>query len=283
MLRLDGKSLAESIKRQLRESIAEAKVHPILAVILVGDDPASQVYVGNKQRACEAIGMGSEVHKLPASCDEKELLARIESLNQRPEISGILLQLPLPKSLDPLTAMAAIDPHKDADALTPYQQGMLALGRDSVRPCTPSGIMQLLDAAGISVAGKHAVVIGRSNIVGKPMAQMLLSAGATVTQCHRQTPDFSVYTKQADIVIAAAGVAKILKASMLARGAVVIDVGIHRSASGLCGDLDVEGLADDQLYAHSPVPGGVGPMTIAALLQNCWRLHCQRHGIEAKI
>jgi methylenetetrahydrofolate dehydrogenase (NADP+)/methenyltetrahydrofolate cyclohydrolase len=241
---------------------------PGLAVVIVGDDPASQVYVRNKARACEEIGMRSEVHALPATTPEGELLAFLARLNGDPAVHGVLVQLPLPRGLDTRRVIDAIDPDKDVDGFSDRNVGALVAGHATFPPCTPSGVMKLLEHEGVPVEGRHAVVLGRSLIVGKPMALMLLDAGATVTVCHSKTRDLPSITRVADILVAAVGRAGLVTAGMVKPGAVVIDVGVNRLPDGrLAGDVDYEGVAQVASLV-TPVPGGVGPMTIAMLLGN---------------
>ncbi len=241
---------------------------PGLAVIIVGDDPASRVYVNNKKKACAEIGVYSEEHALPAETTEEELLALIRELNGRKEISGILCQLPLPKHISEETILLAIDPKKDVDAFHPVNVGKIMIGDYDFLPCTPAGVMELIKESGIDPKGKECVVIGRSNIVGKPQAMLLLHAHGTVTICHSKTENLAEVTKRADILVAAVGRANFVTADMVKEGAVVIDVGMNRNAEGkLCGDVDFEGVKD-KCAAITPVPGGVGTMTIAMLMKN---------------
>ncbi|MBL7090167.1 bifunctional methylenetetrahydrofolate dehydrogenase/methenyltetrahydrofolate cyclohydrolase FolD [Acidovorax sp.] len=268
---IDGNALS----RQLRSEVAQraaaltARGHqPGLAVILVGEDPASAVYVRNKVKACEDSGVRSIFEKYDADLSEAALLARIEALNADPTVHGILVQMPLPKHIDPHKVIEAIATSKDVDGYSVLSAGELLAGLDGFRPCTPYGSMKLIESTGQSIKGKHAVVIGRSNTVGKPMALLLLQANATVTVTHSGTPDLGYYTRQADIVVAAVGRANTLTADMVKPGAIVIDVGINRKADGkLCGDVDFEGVKEVAGWI-TPVPGGVGPMTITMLLVN---------------
>jgi methylenetetrahydrofolate dehydrogenase (NADP+)/methenyltetrahydrofolate cyclohydrolase len=269
---IDGNALAqhtrESIATQTQALIAKG-ITPGLAVVLVGDNPASQVYVRNKVKACEAVGFHSVLEKYDASLSEAELLARVEALNQDPSIHGILVQLPLPAHIDDHQVIEAISPAKDVDGFHVASAGALMVGEVGFKACTPYGCMKMLESIGMTdLRGKHAVVIGRSNIVGKPMAMMLLAANATVTICHSGTADLAAMTRQADIVVAAVGKLNVLTADMVKPGAVVIDVGMNRNAEGkLCGDVDFAGVKE--VAGHiTPVPGGVGPMTITMLLQN---------------
>ena len=268
---IDGNALS----RQLRSEVAQraaaltARGHqPGLAVILVGEDPASAVYVRNKVKACEDSGVRSIFEKYDADLSEAALLARIEALNADPTVHGILVQMPLPKHIDPHKVIEAIATSKDVDGYSVLSAGELMAGLDGFRPCTPYGSMKLIESTGQSIKGKHAVVIGRSNTVGKPMALLLLQANATVTVTHSGTPDLGYHTRQADIVVAAVGRANTLTADMVKPGAIVIDVGINRKADGkLCGDVDFDGVKQVAGWI-TPVPGGVGPMTITMLLVN---------------
>ncbi|MCQ2354457.1 MAG: bifunctional methylenetetrahydrofolate dehydrogenase/methenyltetrahydrofolate cyclohydrolase FolD [Clostridia bacterium] len=241
---------------------------PGLAVIRVGEDPASQVYVRNKLRACEEVGFYSEAHVLPENSTMEELLAEIEKLNRDPAIDGLLVQLPIPRHLDEKAAIAAVADEKDVDAFHKLDAGHLTLGDGNILPCTPSGIMEMLRYYGIPVAGRECVVVGRSNIVGRPMAALLLAADGTVTIAHSRTPDLPEVTRRADILVSAVGKAGLITADMVKPGAVVIDVGMNRNADGkLCGDADFEGVSKVASYI-TPVPGGVGPMTVTMLLAN---------------
>ena len=241
---------------------------PGLAVIIVGDDPASRVYVNNKKKACEEIGILSEEYALPAETTEEELLGLIDKLNNDKKISGILVQLPLPKGIDEEKVLNRINPKKDVDAFHPVNVGKIMVGNFDFVPCTPAGVMELIAESGIDISGKECVVVGRSNIVGKPMSMLLLHKNATVTICHSRTKNLSEVVKGADVVVAAVGKAKFVTADMVKEGAVVIDVGINRMDNGkLCGDVDFDAVAPKCSYI-TPVPGGVGPMTIAVLMQN---------------
>lgn len=269
---LDGKSLAQKIRDDIREKVArlqkEKGITPGLATVLVGEDPASQVYVKNKNKACEEAGMHSRQEHLPATTSEAELLNLVASLNADPLIHGILVQLPLPKQINSQKILEAIDPKKDVDGFHPVNMGKLAVGKKGLRPCTPSGVIELLKLSGIELAGKDAVVVGRSNIVGKPVALMLLEANATVTVCHSKTKNLAEKIKAADVVVAALGLPHFLRGEWIKPGAVVIDVGINRLPDGrLVGDVEFEA-ARQRALAITPVPGGVGPMTIAMLLWN---------------
>ena len=268
---IDGKAVSQKIKEQVKVRVEKLKsqgVTPGLAVVLVGDNSASLTYVKNKQRTCEALGMRSDLHEYPESLSQAELLAKIEELNNDPGIHGILVQLPLPKHIDEFEVITAISPLKDVDGFHPISVGNMMIGKEAFLPCTPHGIMKLLEHYDIDPAGKHAVVIGRSNIVGKPVGQLLLQRDATVTYCHSKTKDLASFTKQADILIAAIGRAKFIDHTHIKPGAVIIDVGMNRDEAGkLCGDVDFADILETASYA-TPVPGGVGPMTIAMLMEN---------------
>ena len=268
---IDGNALAQHWREQVaRDCVAlQARgVKPGLAVLLVGDNPASQVYVRNKVKACEQAGLHSVLEQLPANLSESDLLARVEALNRDPLIHGILVQLPLPAHIDAHKVIEAIDPAKDVDGFHVASAGALMTGLPGFWPCTPHGCMKMLESIGYTLSGKHAVVIGRSNIVGKPMALMLLAQNATVTICHSRTVNLKAITLQADVIVAAVGQRNTVTADMVKPGAVVIDVGMNRNEAGkLCGDVDFEAVR--HIAGHiTPVPGGVGPMTIAMLLVN---------------
>ncbi len=269
---IDGKAVAAQIKDELKQKVAEMKKQGIrvcLAVIQVGDDPASSVYVGNKKKACDYIGIESLSYELPESTTQEELLALIRELNGKAEVNGILVQLPLPEQIDEDAVIRAIDPKKDVDGFHPQSVGALCIGQPGFVSCTPAGIIQLLKRSGISIAGKECVVIGRSNIVGKPMAILLLRENGTVTVAHSKTENLEEVTKRADILVVAVGKPKMITRKYVKEGAVVIDVGIHRDEKNkLCGDVDYEDTAP-VCSAITPVPGGVGPMTIAMLMNNC--------------
>ncbi len=269
--RIDGNALSQQIRTDIarRAAALTARGHrPGLAVILVGEDAASQVYVRNKVKACEDNGLHSVFEKYPSSLSELDLLARITALNLDPDIHGILVQMPLPKHINPHKVIETIATTKDVDGYSTLSAGELMTGLPGFRPCTPYGCMKLIESTGVDLRGKHAVVIGRSNTVGKPMALLLLQANATVTICHSATPDIGFHTRQADVVVAAVGRPGTLTAGMVKPGAIVIDVGINRKADGkLCGDVDFEGVSQIA-SAITPVPGGVGPMTITMLLVN---------------
>ena len=268
---IDGVALSKQLRADVAERTLQLKskgVTPGLAVILVGEDPSSQVYVRNKIKACEDCGIKSVFEKYDASLSQADLLARINALNADSSIHGILVQMPLPKHIDPHAVIEAISASKDVDGYSTLSAGELMTGKPGFNPCTPYGCMKLIESTGINLKGKHAVVIGRSNTVGKPMAMMLLAANATVTICHSATPDMKAHTLQADVIVAAVGKRNVLTADMVKPGAVVIDVGMNRDGNGkLCGDVDFEAIKP--IASHiTPVPGGVGPMTITMLLVN---------------
>lgn len=269
---IDGKAISAQIKEELKQKVSEMKqngVNICLAVIQVGDDPASSVYVGNKKKACGYIGIESLSYELPESTTQEELLKLIEDLNGRKSVNGILVQLPLPKHIDENAVIHAIDPEKDVDGFHPQNVGALCIGQKGFVSCTPAGIIQLLKRSGIEIAGKECVIIGRSNIVGKPMSLLLLRENGTVTVTHSKTKDLKEVTKRADILVAAVGKPKLITREYVKEGAVVIDVGIHRNENNkLCGDVDYDDVAPI-CSAITPVPGGVGPMTIAMLMYNC--------------
>lgn len=269
---IDGKIISanarENIAKRTAAFEAETGVKPGLAVVIVGTDPASQVYVRNKKKGCGEVGFYSEVHEMPEETTMEELLAKIDELKNNPKIHGILVQLPLPKHLDEKAVIDAIPPEKDVDAFHPVNTGKIMIGDYSFLPCTPAGVMKMLEYENISVAGKECVVIGRSNIVGKPMAMLLLHANGTVTVCHSRTKNLAEVTRRADILVVAIGKANFVTADMVKEGAVVIDVGMNRNAEGkLCGDVDFAAVAE-KASAITPVPGGVGVMTITMLLEN---------------
>ena len=268
---ISGTQLSQEIRADIARRAAilsDAGMQPGLAVILVGDDPASQVYVRNKVQACADTGIRSVLQRQPVSMTQAALLDQIAALNDDPAVHGILVQMPLPRQIDPNAVIAAISTTKDVDGYSVLSAGELLTGSPGFRPCTPYGCMKLIESTGIALKGKHAVVIGRSNTVGKPMALLLLQANATVTICHSNTPDLGVHTRQADIVVAAVGRRNTVTADMIKPGAIVIDVGMNRDAAGkLCGDVDFAGVRD-VAGAITPVPGGVGPMTITMLLLN---------------
>ena len=279
---IDGNKIAQEIRNEVRLKTRELRqqtgIIPGLAVILVGDDPASQVYVGRKARACAEVGFLSREYKLPAETEEKKLLKIIKKLNKDDQIHGILVQLPLPGHISTENIIAAIDPDKDVDGFHPYNVGGLMTGTPLFVPCTPRGIMELIARSGIDLKGQEAVVVGRSNIVGKPMAMLLLAQHATVTMCHSKTGDLPAVTRRADVLIAAVGKPHMIKADMVKEGAVVIDVGVNRLENGkLAGDVDFDNVAPKASFI-TPVPGGVGPMTIAMLMRNTLdsAARCQR-------
>jgi methylenetetrahydrofolate dehydrogenase (NADP+)/methenyltetrahydrofolate cyclohydrolase len=268
---LDGKKLSQKIRQQVKEEAEKLKaegITPGLAVILVGNDPASQVYVGMKAKACKESGIYSIVHEFPETITEKELLDTIERINQNPNIHGLLIQLPLPKHIDTTKVLEAVDPAKDVDGFHPYNVGRLVAGLDSFAPCTPLGVMELFKEYNIDVKGLDACVVGASNIVGKPMQALLLNEFATVDICHIETKDLKAHTKRADIVIVGVGKINLITEDMVKDGAIVVDIGINRTEDGkLVGDVDFENVSKKASYI-TPVPGGVGPMTIAMLLKN---------------
>jgi methylenetetrahydrofolate dehydrogenase (NADP+)/methenyltetrahydrofolate cyclohydrolase len=268
---IDGKAVAAAVRERVRVDVAayveEAGRSPALATVIVGDDPASEIYVANKHKACKEAGMGSVHHGLAAATSEAELLELIVALGADDEIDGILVQLPLPAHIDPDAVVAAIDPSKDVDGLTPANAGLLAHGTPGLIPCTPAGVIELLRHEGVELEGAEAVVVGRSKLVGVPVARLLLMANATVTVCHSRTRDLAATCARADVLVAAVGVPELLGADAVKPGAVVIDVGMNRGQDGVCGDVDFDAAAT-VASAITPVPGGVGPMTIAMLLVN---------------
>lgn len=271
---IDGKAISAQIKDEVKEKVSGLKAQGnsvCLAVIQVGADPASSVYVGNKKKACAYVGIESLAYELPEETTQEELLSLIKDLNQKDEVNGILVQLPLPGHIDEDAVIGAIAPEKDVDGFHPQSVGALCIGQPGFVSCTPAGIIELLKRSGIEIAGKECVVIGRSNIVGKPMAILLLRENGTVTVAHSRTKNLQEVTKRADILVAAVGKPKMITRDYVKEGAVVIDVGIHRNETGkLCGDVDYEDVAPI-CSAITPVPGGVGPMTIAMLMYNCVR------------
>ncbi len=279
---LDGKAVSAHVREQVKaevEALAKQGVPVGLAVIIVGDDPASRTYVNNKKKACAAAGIRSEEYALPAETTQEELLALVETLNKKPDVNGILCQLPLPAHLDEKAVIAAIAPEKDVDAFHAVNVGHIMIGDYAFLPCTPAGIMEMLRYYDIDIAGKNCVVIGRSNIVGKPMAMLLLQQNGTVTICHSKTQDLAAHTRNADILVAAVGIPHFVTADMVKDGAVVIDVGMDRDENGkLCGDVDFGGVEPKASYI-TPVPGGVGPMTIATLLKNTVTAAKQQNGL----
>jgi methylenetetrahydrofolate dehydrogenase (NADP+)/methenyltetrahydrofolate cyclohydrolase len=268
-IRIDGKQISAQIKDELKERVEKENLEVTLAVIQVGNDPASTVYVGNKKKACEYIGIRSLAYELPEETPEEELLQLIKELNDRDDVNGILVQLPLPAHMDEDKVIQTISPKKDVDGFHPQSVGALSIGQPGFISCTPAGVIQLLKRTGVEIDGKECVIVGRSNIVGKPMALLMLRENATVTVCHSHTKDLKEVTKRADILIVAIGKPKFITKEYVKDGAVVIDVGIHRGADGkLCGDVDYDDVAPIT-HAITPVPGGVGPMTIAMLMNNC--------------
>lgn len=269
---IDGKKISAEIKEEVKAKVAEYKEQGIditLAVIQVGNDPASSVYVGNKKKACEFVGIRSLSYELSEETTQEELLNLVKELNERADVNGILVQLPLPKQIDEETVLNTISPLKDVDGFHPMNVGALCIGKAGFVSCTPAGIIELLKRSNVEIAGKECVVIGRSNIVGKPMALLLLRENGTVTVTHSRTADLKEVTSRADILVVAIGKPKMITADYVKEGAVVIDVGIHRDANNkLCGDVDFDNVAD-KCSAITPVPGGVGPMTIAMLMKNC--------------
>lgn len=267
--RIDGKAISQMVKDELKERVKNENIEAALAVIQVGDDPASTVYVGNKKKACEYIGIRSLSFELPEETKEEELLDLVRELNQREDVDGILVQLPLPSHMDEDKVIKTISPKKDVDGFHPQSVGALSIGQPGFVSCTPAGIIQLLKRSGVEIEGKECVIVGRSNIVGKPMALLMLRENATVTVCHSRTKNLKEVTKRADILIVAIGKPKFITKEYVKEGAVVIDVGIHRDENNkLCGDVDYEEV-EPVTSAITPVPGGVGPMTIAMLMNNC--------------
>lgn len=282
---LDGKAMAQQVRQQLAAKVAENQTEAFLAVVLVGDDEASKIYDRNKKKAANEIGMGCEILEFSASIGENALLEVIEGLNADPHVSGILVQLPLPEHINPLKVLSKINPEKDVDGFSPYNAGLLACkGPSAVVAATPKGILKLLESTGEILSGKHAVIIGRSNIVGRPLAMLLLNQDCTVTVTHSKTRNLEELTRQADILVAACGCAKIVKKDWVKPGAVVIDVGINRVDGKLCGDVDFDEVKEVASYI-TPVPGGVGPMTVAMLMENVYdaarrqeHIHSHPHG-----
>lgn len=280
---IDGKLVSQQVKDSIKEEVAQLKAQGTeigLAVVIVGDDPASQVYVRNKENACEYVGFNSYKYALPAETTEEELLALVDKLNNDDKVDGILVQLPLPKHLDDKIIINNIRPDKDVDAFHPVNVGKIMIGDYSFLPCTPAGVMELIKSTGTDVAGKECVVIGRSNIVGKPQAMLLLHQNGTVTITHSKTKNLKEVCSRADILVAAVGRAKMVTADYIKEGAVVIDVGMNRDENGkLCGDVDFEDCKEKAGYI-TPVPGGVGPMTIAMLMQNTLTAGKEHHGVK---
>ncbi|NCC81527.1 MAG: bifunctional methylenetetrahydrofolate dehydrogenase/methenyltetrahydrofolate cyclohydrolase FolD [Clostridia bacterium] len=269
---LDGKKIAgeirQEIKKETEKIFAERQIKPGLAVIIVGDDPASAIYVRNKEKAAQEVGFNSVVKRYPANTSQEDLLAAVDEINNDKSIHGMIVQLPLPKHLNEKEVIKRIDPKKDVDGLHPLSIGALTIGDNGLVSCTPKGCIHLIKETGIEISGKKAVVVGRSNMVGKPVALLLLQENATVTICHSRTKDLKAELQDADIIVAAVGIANLIKGDMVKKGAVVIDVGINRSEDGkLCGDVDFAAASENAGFI-TPVPGGVGPMTIAMLLSN---------------
>ena len=278
---IDGKAVSSAVKESIKNEVSalrEKGVSVGLAVILVGEDPASKIYVANKKKACEQLGIISQEYILPENTTEEELLKLIDTLNSEKTINGILCQLPLPKGIDEQKVIKAISPEKDVDAFHPQNVGRIMIGDFDFVPCTPAGIIEMLDYYGISAEGKTCVVIGRSNIVGKPMGMLLLHKNGTVTICHSRTKNLSEITKTADILVAAVGKAKFVTSDMVKDGAVVIDVGMNRDDGKLCGDVDFDEVSKKASYI-TPVPGGVGPMTIAMLMKNTLTAAKKQNGL----
>lgn len=268
---MDGKALAEKVKAQIREKVSKLRRQPGLAVILVGDNPASQVYVRNKERDCAQCGIMCYDYHLPQDASQEDVLDLVEKMNNYGAVDGILVQLPLPDQIDERVVLEAIAPDKDVDAFHPENVGRIMQGQAYYKPCTPAGVMEILHEYGIDPAGKHCVVVGRSNIVGKPMAMLLLHENATVTICHSKTPDLKAQCRQADILVSAVGKTGLITADMVKPGAVVIDVAMNRNEAGkLCGDVDFAAVSQVASYI-TPVPGGVGPMTRAMLMENTYK------------
>lgn len=281
---IDGKKLAAKVRCRLKNEIAadEGEDLPVLAVVMVGDNEASRIYVRNKQKAAAEIGMICEVHEFAASIGENALMSSLQEMNDNPHINGIIVQQPLPEHIDPLKILEAIDPVKDVDGFSPTNLGLLATKEpQAIVAATPKGVLQLLQSTGQQLAGKHAVIIGRSNIVGRPLAMLLLNQDCTVTICHTKTQNLADIVRQADIVVAACGCARLVKADWIKTGAIVIDVGINRVDGKLCGDVDFEAVKEKAAYL-TPVPGGVGPMTVAMLLENTWEAARRQAGAAEK-
>lgn len=280
---ISGKEVSAKVKAQIHEetlAVKEKGVTPGLAVVIVGNDPASRVYVNSKKKACAEVGFESYEYALPEETTQEELLGLVEKLNKDSKVNGILVQLPLPKQIDENAVINAINPEKDVDAFHPFNVGKIMIGDFAYLPCTPAGVMELIDSTGVEISGKSCVVIGRSNIVGKPMAMLLLHRSGTVTICHSKTKNLAEICRGADILVAAVGKAKFVTADMVKDGAVIIDVGMNRLENGkLCGDVDFENVEKKASYI-TPVPGGVGPMTIAMLMRNTLTAAKMQNGIE---
>lgn len=268
---LNGTRLAQQIRSQIRKKLKKLTFSPGLAVVQVGNDPASTLYIKHKQRDCDKVHFHSEVHRLSADVSQQVLIEKVDELNARRDIHGILVQMPLPKTIDEQTIIDAITPDKDVDGLTPHNLGNLFINREDITPCTPTGIIRLIESSGVSIEGKHAVCVGRSPLVGKPVGIMLLNRNATVTYCHSRTSNLTEMTKQADILIAAVGKPEFITAEMIKQGAIVIDVGINSIEERLVGDVKFDKVKDVAGYI-TPVPGGVGPLTRAMLLENTLKL-----------
>ncbi len=276
---IDGKALAASIRAQIEKEVSGLTDTPSLAVIMIGNDPASEVYVRNKEKACVEVGINSLVYKLDEATTQEQAEALVKELVARDDIHGVLVQLPLPKHLNEEALLGLIPTHKDVDGFSEANMGKLLLGKECLYSCTPHGVIKLIESEGIDICGKHAVVIGRSNIVGKPIALMLLSKNATVTVCHSKTQNLADICKQADILVVAIGKPKFVSADMVKKGAVVIDVGVNRIDGKLCGDVDFDSVKDVASYI-TPVPGGVGPMTITMLLYNTLEAYKRANKID---
>lgn len=280
---ISGKEVSAKVKAQIHEetlAVKEKGVTPGLAVVIVGNDPASRVYVNSKKKACAEVGFESFEYALPEETTQEELLGLVEKLNRDSKVNGILVQLPLPKQIDENAVINAINPEKDVDAFHPFNVGKIMIGDFAYLPCTPAGVMELIDSTGVEISGKSCVVIGRSNIVGKPMAMLLLHRSGTVTICHSKTKNLAEICKGADILVAAVGKAKFVTADMVKDGVVIIDVGMNRLENGkLCGDVDFENVEKKASYI-TPVPGGVGPMTIAMLMRNTLTAAKMQNGID---
>ena len=274
---IDGKQLARSVRRDIRRRVKKLKFRPGLAVVQVGDDPASTVYVSNKEKDCQYVGFHSEVHRMPAETPQAAVIEQIHTLNSREDIHGIIAQMPVPDSIDGDAIINVITPEKDADGLTLVNLGNLLINREQTVPCTPAGIIRLIESTGVEIEGSHAVCVGRSSLVGKPVGLMLLNRNATVTYCHTRTRALASETRQANILIAAAGRPQLITADMIKPGAVVIDVGITIAENGFVGDVDYEGVKEVAGFI-TPVPGGVGPMTRAMLLENTLKLALAQKG-----
>lgn len=280
---LDGNAIAAQIKEEIKEELEVLRerhgINPGLAAILVGENPASKVYVGRKERTCQELGMLSVVERLPESASQEDVISVVERLNEDPRIHGILVQLPLPDHIDPEVVINVIRPEKDVDGFHPVNMGWLFIGKNRLVPCTPHGIIQMLDRSGIGIEGKRAVVVGRSNIVGKPLSMLLMQRNATVTVCHSRTADLPSVTREGDILAVAIGKAEFVKADMVKPGAVVIDVGINRVGDKIVGDVAFEEVKE-VASAITPVPGGVGPLTVIMLMYNTVKAAKMIHGIE---